>query len=82
MTNIPAISPHSEAIREVRRRTEAPVTTCLKSLQETEWNVDMAVVKIAKARHDEQSQNNKHDVYGIVCPYVHALDRIGHRGIQ
>ena len=65
-----------EAIAEVRRRTSAPMLECKRVLELEGWDVDLACVGLAKARHDA-SNGKAHDSYGVVALYSHEFGRVG-----
>ena len=64
----------NQAILEVRKRTEAPISSCKQALEAANWNIDLACLTIAKATHKEKKS---HDHYGTVCLYSHSFGRIG-----
>ena len=74
---VTGMSPHNAKIMEVRRRTLTSIQDCRKILQESDWDVEVACLAIARASHDEKHGPESHDSYGIVCPYIHSFGRLG-----
>jgi elongation factor Ts len=64
----------NQAILEVRKRTEAPISSCKQALEASNWNVDLACLTIAKTTYKDK---RSHDHYGTVCLYSHNFGRIG-----
>jgi len=71
------ISQNNAKIMDVRRRTKVSIQECKNALESTGWDVESACLNITKTIHDDKNGPERHDSYGIVCPYIHAFGRIG-----